>query len=88
MDHAALICEIFDGYSEIPFGGEKLFLRHVTLGDQRVLTAEFERQKIRAIENFVPTEKERLDQLEKENHWTEQDELEIQAKQEYLANLK
>ena len=88
MDHAALICEIFDGYSEIPFGGEKLFLRHVTLGDQRVLTAEFERQKIRAIENFVPTEKERLDQLEKENHWTEQDELEIRAKQEYLANLK
>lgn len=88
MDFASLACEIFDGCSPINFGGENLFLRHINLRDQRDIANVFERQKRRAIENHVPTEKDRLEFLKAEKHWTEDDELEILSKQDYLANLK
>ena len=87
MNFADLICEIFDGYSEIVFRGGVLFLRHIDIRDQRMLTACFERQKQRAIEADVPTEKEKLEELKASNEWLESDELEIESKKSYIDNM-
>lgn len=86
-DDAALICEIFDGLTPISFGGEKLFLRHINLRDQRILSVSFEQQKQRAIDSGVPIEKDVLDKLKAENHWTEDDDVKIQEKRDYIKNL-
>lgn len=87
-DFASLACEIFDGCSPIKFGDESLFLRHKNLQDQRDLAMAFERQKQRAIKNHVPTEKEKLELLQKQGSWQEKDELEIEAKESYISTLK
>ena len=86
-DDAALICEIFDGLTPISFGGEKLFLRHINLRDQKILSDSFERQKQRAIDSGVPLERDVLEKLSAENHWTDNDELQIQEKRDYIKNL-
>lgn len=88
IDFASLACEVFDGYTPIEFGGEKLFFRHVNLQDQRDLARCHERQKQRAINNHVPTEKEKLNLLQKEGSWTEKDDIEIEIKENYIATLK
>lgn len=87
MNFADLICEIFDGYSEINFRGETLFLRHINIHDQRMLNSCFEKQKQRAIEASVPTEKEKLDELKSSGEWLEKDDLEIESKKSYIDNL-
>lgn len=87
MNFADLICEIFDGYSEITFRNEILFLRHINIHDQRMLNSCFERQKQRAIEAEVPTEKEKLEELKQTGEWLEKDELEIESKKSYIDNM-
>lgn len=87
MNFADLICEIFDGYSEITFRDKTLFLRHINIHDQRMLNSCFERQKQRAIEAEVPTEKEKLEELKQTGEWLEKDELEIESKKSYIDNM-
>lgn len=87
MNFADLICEIFDGYSEITFRNKILFLRHINIHDQRMLNSCFERQKKRAIEAEVPTEKEKLEELKQTGEWLEKDELEIESKKSYIDNM-
>ena len=87
MNSADLICEIFDGYSEISFRDETLFLRHINIRDQRMLNSCFEKQKQRAIEACVPTEKEKLDELKASGEWLEKDDLEIESKKSYIDNM-
>lgn len=87
MNFADLICEIFDGYSEITFRNKTLFLRHINIHDQRMLNSCFERQKQRAIEAEVPTEKEKLEELKQTGEWLEKDELEIESKKSYIDNM-
>lgn len=87
MNFADLICEIFDGYSEIVFRNKILFLRHINIHDQRMLNSCFERQKQRAIEAEVPTEKEKLEELKQTGEWLEKDELEIESKKSYIDNM-
>jgi len=86
-DDSSLICEIFDGLTPIKCGAELLYLRHINLRDQKILNESFERQKQRAIESFVPTEKEVLKRLEKDGFWTEENEMEIEEKRNYIKNL-
>ena len=87
MNSADLICEIFDGYSEISFRDETLFLRHINIRDQRMLNSCFEKQKQRAIEACVPNEKEKLDELKASGEWLEKDDLEIESKKSYIDNM-
>jgi len=87
VNSADLICEIFDGYSEISFRDETLFLRHINIRDQRMLNSCFEKQKQRAIEACVPTEKEKLDELKASGEWLEKDDLEIESKKSYIDNM-
>lgn len=87
-EESVLLCEIFDGFTPIKFGGETLYLRHINLRDQKILSDSFERQKQRAIDSGVPTEKECLDKLSAAGHWTQNDDLEIQEKKDYIKNLQ
>lgn len=87
IDYAAVICEIFNGYSEIEYHGEVLFLRHINIFDQKNYSDSFERQKKRALDNSVPLEKERLEFLTNEGFWSEKKEMEIETIRSYLENL-
>ena len=55
--------------------------------DQRVLNDAFDRQKQRAIDSSIPTEKEALGRLIKDGHWSEKAEEDIQEKKNYIKNL-
>ena len=52
-----------------------------------MLNSCFERQKRRAIEAEVPTEKEKLEELKQTGEWLEKDELEIESKKSYIDNM-
>ncbi len=87
-NEASLLCEIFDGLTPVKFGAENLFLRHINLRDQKILNESFERQKQRAIDSGVPIEKDVLEKLNSEKHWTEIDEIQVQEKRDYIKNLQ
>ncbi len=55
--------------------------------DQKILSDSFERQKQRAVDSGVPLEKDILEKLSAEKHWTENDELQVQEKRDYIKNL-
>lgn len=87
IDYASVICEIFNGYSEIEYCGDVLYLRHLNIFDQKSYSDSFERQKKLALDNSVPLEKDRLQTLVDDGFWSEKKEMEIETIQSYLDNL-
>jgi hypothetical protein len=85
MDNfAPLICEIFDGLTPILDGA--VYLRHINLQDQKLLSDAYEKQKKIALKS-VPTEKECLDRLKTNGLWAEKDELDLEEKRGYIETL-
>lgn len=88
IDYASIICEVFNGYSEIEYLDNVFYLRHLNIFDQKSYSDDFERRKKNAVENDAPLEKDRLENLISEGFWSEKKDLEIETIQSYLDNLR
>lgn len=80
--------DIVRGYSTTEINDEQVFIKHLTPHDQVELEEIEERYFNQAKKRGVPTEKEMLDYLKKEDQWVDADEEYINAKKLYIENLK
>jgi hypothetical protein len=86
-DYISLISEIFQGYTELSYKGDSVFLRHINIHDQNRLSKLVEKITAEKIARGIPSEKDRLDQLKQDKEWTDDDELKIAEIENYVKNL-
>lgn len=86
--YISLVGEIFDGYTECEFDGRLVYLKHLTIKDQRYLNLYYEKYKKRATDRGVGTEEEILLKVKKDDLWRDEDDLKIENLKNEIENLK
>lgn len=86
-DYISLIAEIFQGYTELIYQGNSVFLRHINIHDQNRLSKLVENFTEEIIAKGVSSEKDRLEQMKKDGDWTDDDDLKISEGENYVKNL-
>lgn len=85
--YISIVGEIFDGYSECEFDGRLVYLKHLTVKDQRYIHVYYEKYKNSAIKRGVKTEKEILDGLKEDGLWNSDDDFKIATLETEIQNL-
>ena len=86
--YISIVGEIFDGYTEFDLDGRSVYLKHLTVKDQRHLHIYYEKYKERAIKRGVETEEELLLKVKKDGLWTDEDDVKIESTKNEIENLK
>ncbi len=86
--YISLIGEAFDGYTEVEFLGSPLYIKHVSITDQRYLHKYYEKYRQLAINRGLETKEERTAYVIEEGIWEEKDDMEIQSLEFEIENLK
>jgi len=80
--------EIFDGYTEFDFYDRTLYLKHLSIKDQRNLHLYYEKYKKKAIDRGVSTEESVLRQVKEDGLWDQDDDIKISSLEVEIENLK
>lgn len=80
--------EIFDGYTEFDFCGQTLYLKHLSIKDQRNLHLYYEKYRKKAIKRGVETEENILKKVKEDGLWDQNDDLKISSLEIEVENLK
>ena len=86
--YIAIIGEIFDGYTEASFGGKPVYVKHISIRDQRYIHKYFEKYKQIALDKGVETEKDRLAYIIAEGIWSDEDDTKIESLRFEIENLE
>jgi len=85
--YISIVGEIFDGYSECEFEDRFIYLKHLTVKDQRYIHVYYEKYKESAIKRGVKTEEEILNGLKEDGLWDSNDDLKIANLETEIENL-
>lgn len=80
--------EICRGYSETKYGGNVVYVAHLTSFDQTEIDILQEEAANTAIKRGIPTEADRLKWLDKKGIWTIKDERSLDTQKRYVDNLR
>lgn len=86
--YISIVGEIFDGYTECDFYGRSVYLKHLTVKDQRYLHLYYEKYKKRAVDRGVETEQQILTKVKEDGLWTDDDDVQIESLKTEIENLK
>ena len=86
--YISLIGEAFDGYTEAVFEGQTVYVKHVSIRDQRYLHKYHDKYKQLALAKGLQSEEDKLKYVIDEGIWEEKDDLEIEALTSETENLK
>ena len=86
--YISLVGEAFDGYTECDIEGKAVFLKHVSIKDQRYVHKYFEKYKQIALDRGLETEEERLKYVLEEEIWEQKDDEQIHSLENQIENLK
>ena len=86
--YISLIGEAFDGYTEIIFDDKPVYVKHVSIRDQRYLHKYYEKYRDIAIKKGLETEKDRLKYVIEEEIWEDKDDQKIASLEYEVSNLK
>lgn len=86
--YISLVGEIFDGYTECDFDGRSVYLKHLTIKDQRYLNLYYEKYKKKAVNRGVKTEEQILFKVKEDGLWTDDDDIKIENLSSEIDNLK
>jgi len=86
--YISLAGEIFDGYTEFQFKGRSVYLKHLTIKDQRNIHLYYDKYKNIATSRGVETEEEILQKVKDDGLWTDDDDLKISSLSSEIENLK
>ena len=86
--YISLIGEAFDGYTEAVFLDSPVYIKHVSITDQRYLHRHYEKYRQIALSRGLETEEQRRAYVLKEGIWEEKDDMKIQSLKFEAANLK
>lgn len=85
--YISIIGEVFDGYTEIFFNGNPVYIKHYNIRDQRYIQKYYEKHKNIAIKKGLETEEERLIEIKKDGIWSDTDDLKISNLELEVNNL-
>ena len=86
--YISLVGEAFDGYTEAVFNDKPVYIKHISITDQRYLHKHYEKYRQVALGRGLETEEERSAYVLKEGVWEEKDDMEIQSLEFEAGNLK
>ena len=86
--YISLIGEAFDGYTQMYIEGQPVYIKHITIRDQRYLHKYYEKYKKIALDKGLESEKDRLEYVLKEEIWSEEDDIKISSLETEIENLK
>ena len=86
--YISLIGEAFDGYSEAYLQDKPVYIKHVTIRDQRYLHKYYEKYKKIALDRGLESEKDRHKYVLKEGIWSDDEDLKISSLEKEVENLK
>lgn len=86
--YISLAGEIFDGYTEFEFENRSVYLKHLTIKDQRNIHLYYEKYKDIAIRRGVETEENILQKVKDDGLWLDDDDLKISSLSSEIENLK
>jgi len=86
--HRRVLKEIVDGYSAYYVGDKKRYVKHQSLSDVVDFELVYDNHYERAKKRGLPPEEEILAQLEKDEIWSQKDEIEIEKQTFYLESLR
>ena len=75
--YISLAGEIFDGYTEFEFDNRSVYLKHLTIKDQRNIHLYYDKYKNIAIRRGVETEESILKKVKDDGLWLDEDDLKI-----------
>lgn len=86
--YISLIGEAFDGYTESYINNKPVYIKHITIRDQRYLHKFYEKYKNIALDKGLECEEDRLKYVLQEEIWTEKEDLQISSLEKEVENLK
>jgi hypothetical protein len=86
--YIAIIGEIFDGYTESSLNGEAVYLKHVSIRDQRYIHKYYEKYKNLALSKGLDTEEDRLAYILKEEIWSVEEDAKIETLKFEIGGLQ
>ena len=86
--YISLIGEAFDGYTQASFGNQNVYVKHVSIRDQRYLHKYYEKYRQIALKKGLEAEEDRIKYVLKEEIWEEKDDLKIKSLEFEIQNLK
>lgn len=85
--YISIIGEVFDGYTEIFFNGDPVYIKHYNIRDQRYIQKYYEKHKNIAIKKGLETEEQRFIEIKKDGIWHDDDDLKITNLELEINNL-
>lgn len=85
--YISIIGEVFDGYTEIFFNGDPVYIKHYNIRDQRYIQKYYEKHKNVAIKKGLETEDQRLAIIKEDEIWNNNDDLKITNLEFEINNL-
>ena len=86
--YISLIGEAFDGYTQSRLNDKEVYIKHITIRDQRYLHKYYEKYKQIALDRGLESEKDRLEYVLREEIWTAQDDLKIASLEKEVNGLR
>ena len=86
--YISLIGEAFDGYTEAVFKDRFVYVKHISIRDQRYLHKYYEKYRQIALQRGLESEEERMSYVLGEGIWEEKDDLQIESLEKEVENLK
>jgi len=86
--YISLVGEAFDGYTKASFEEKPVYIKHVSIRDQRYLHNYYEKYKEIALSKGLPSEEYQLQYVRDEDIWSDSDELSIENLKFEIKNLK
>jgi hypothetical protein len=85
--YISIIGEVFDGYTEIFFNGDPVYIKHYNIRDQRYIQKYYEKHKNIAIKKGLENEQQRFAAIKEDGIWSDADDLEIANLEFEINNL-
>lgn len=85
--YISIIGEVFDGYTEIFFNGDPVYIKHYNIRDQRYIQKHYEKYKNIAIKKGLENEEQRLAAIKQDGIWSDVDDLAIANLDFEIKNL-
>jgi hypothetical protein len=80
--------DIINGYSEAVYNKKPVFVKHISLSDDLPSEAIYLKTLNKCKDSGIPTEKEKIEELQKSDEWTKKEESELISNRNYLQNLR
>ena len=86
--YISLVGEAFDGYTEALFNDSYIYIKHISIRDQRYLHKYYEKYKELALSRGLELEKDRISYVLEEEIWDAESDLKIASLEKEVDNLK